>query len=88
MTWRRTTPESWVVNTVVVAAGQLGRVLIGTEQLGVLASDDGGEHFHEANTGFEHRFANSRHWDWTRNVPAAFLALLANATRTHPGNRG
>jgi photosystem II stability/assembly factor-like uncharacterized protein len=55
ITWRRTTPESWVVNTVVVSDGNPGRVLIGTEELGVLASDDGGEHFQDANAGFEHR---------------------------------
>lgn len=55
MTWRRKTPESWVVNTVVVAGAGTGRVLIGTEKLGVLASGDGGEHFEEANMGFDHR---------------------------------
>jgi photosystem II stability/assembly factor-like uncharacterized protein len=31
------------------------RVLIGTEQRGVLVSDDGGEHFRELNEGFHHR---------------------------------
>jgi photosystem II stability/assembly factor-like uncharacterized protein len=77
MTWRRTTPESWVVNTVVVAEGQPGRVLIGTEQLGVLASDDGGEHFQEANTGFEHRQILALGLDAKR--PGRILALLANA---------
>jgi photosystem II stability/assembly factor-like uncharacterized protein len=55
MTWRRTTPENWVVNAVVVAEGHPGRVLIGTEEEGVLASDDEGEHFTEANRGFAHR---------------------------------
>jgi len=30
-------------------------VLIGTEQRGVLASDDGGDHFRELNEGFHHR---------------------------------
>jgi photosystem II stability/assembly factor-like uncharacterized protein len=55
MTWRRATPHDWVVNTVVVTRGRPGRVLIGTEQLGVLSSDDDGEHFQEANAGFFHR---------------------------------
>ena len=77
MTWRRTTPESWVVNTVVVAEEQPGRVLIGTEQLGVLASDDRGEHFQEANTGFEHRQILTLGLDAKR--PGRILALLANA---------
>jgi photosystem II stability/assembly factor-like uncharacterized protein len=54
-TWRRATPESWVVNTVVVADGEPARVLIGTDKLGVLVSDDDGEHFREANEGFNHR---------------------------------
>jgi photosystem II stability/assembly factor-like uncharacterized protein len=44
-TWHRTTPQDWVVNTVVVSSGRPGRVVIGTEQLGALLSDDGGEHF-------------------------------------------
>jgi photosystem II stability/assembly factor-like uncharacterized protein len=77
MTWRRTTPESWVVNTVAVAEGQPGRVLIGTEQFGVLASDDGGEHFQEANAGFEHRQILALGLDAKR--PGRILALLANA---------
>jgi photosystem II stability/assembly factor-like uncharacterized protein len=55
MTWRRTTPQTWVVNAVALAAGKTERVVIGTEQLGVLSSDDGGEHFQDANGGFFHR---------------------------------
>src|SRR5579863_5307652 len=55
MTWQRATPESMVVNTVVVSKGNPGRVLIGTEKFGVLASEDGGEHFRDANAGFDHR---------------------------------
>lgn len=77
MTWRRTTPESWVVNTVAVAEGNPGRVLIGTEQLGVLASDDGGEHFQDANTGFEHRQIIALGLDAKR--PGRILAVLAHA---------
>ena len=78
MTWRRTTPESWVVNTVVSREGDPGRVLIGTEELGVLASDDGGEHFQDANDRIRITGKFSR-WDWTRNSPAASLAVLAHA---------
>ena len=77
MTWRRTTPESWVVNTVVVAEGNPGRVLIGTEELGVLASDDGGEHFQDANAGFEHRQILALGLDPKR--PGRILAVLAHA---------
>lgn len=77
MTWHRTTPESWVVNSVVVAEGSPGRVLIGTEELGVLASDDEGEHFQDANLGFEHRQVLALGLD--PKLPGRVLAVLAHA---------
>ncbi len=77
MTWRRTTPDSWVINAVVVAAGNPERILIGTEELGVLASDDGGEHFGDANAGFEHRQILALGLDDSR--PGRVLAVLAHA---------
>ncbi len=55
--WKRTTPKEWVINGVVVlraAGAQPGRVLIGTEGQGILASDDAGETFSTANAGFTH----------------------------------
>jgi photosystem II stability/assembly factor-like uncharacterized protein len=75
MTWRRTTPESWVINSVVVAEGHPRRVLIGTEELGVLASDDEGEHFQEASRGFEHRQILALGVD--AKQPGRVLAVLA-----------
>jgi len=77
MTWRRITSEAWVVNTVVVTEGTPGRVLIGTEELGVLASDDGGEHFQDANRGFEHRQILALGLD--SKQPGHILAVLAHA---------
>jgi photosystem II stability/assembly factor-like uncharacterized protein len=77
MTWRRTTPETWVVNTVVVAEGHPGRVLIGTEEPGILTSDDGGEHFRDANAGFEHRQILALGLD--AKQPGRILAVLAHA---------
>ena len=77
MSWRRTTPDSWVVNTVVVLEGETGRVLIGTEESGVLASDDGGEHFLDANHGFDHRQIIALGLD--PNRPGRMLAVLARA---------
>jgi len=77
-TWRRTTPESWVVNSVIVASGNPGKVLIGTEELGVMASEDGGEHFEDSNTGFEHRQILALGLDARR--PGRILALLAHAS--------
>jgi photosystem II stability/assembly factor-like uncharacterized protein len=77
VTWRRTTPPGWVVNTVVVPQGRPGRVVIGTEQLGVLSSDDEGEHFQDANEGFFHRQILSLALDAAH--PSRVLAVLANA---------
>jgi photosystem II stability/assembly factor-like uncharacterized protein len=77
MNWRRTTPDSWVVNTVVVTSGVPGNVLIGTEQFGVLASDDAGEHFRESNAGFDHRQLVALGLDAKR--PGRVVAVLAHA---------
>lgn len=55
--WKRTTPKDWVVNAVVVRPplqSAPGRVFLGTEGQGVLASEDGGESFATANSGFTH----------------------------------
>lgn len=55
--WKRTTPKDWVATSVVVLAGNggaPGRVVLGTEGQGVLVSEDAGENFLEANTGFRH----------------------------------
>ena len=77
MTWRRTTPENWVVNAVVIAEGHPGRVVIGTEEQGLLASDDAGEHFADANSGFVHRQILALGLD--ANHPGRILAVLAHA---------
>ena len=53
--WRQITPADWVINALEVPAGHPGRVVLGTEQLGVVVSDDRGEHFRESNDGFNHR---------------------------------
>jgi photosystem II stability/assembly factor-like uncharacterized protein len=78
MTWRRTTPESWVVNSVIVVGGSPGKVLIGTEELGVMASEDGEEHFEDSNAGFEHRQILALGLDAHR--PDRILAMLAHAS--------
>ena len=53
------------------------RVLIGTEQRGVLASDDGGDHFRELNGGFHHRRIVSMAID--ADKPGRVAAVLANS---------
>ena len=55
--WRRISPRRWVINSMVILPGDGDResqVLLGTEQHGVLASDDGGASFHASNAGFHH----------------------------------
>jgi photosystem II stability/assembly factor-like uncharacterized protein len=64
--WRRVSPDDWVVNSLVIeptresgdgtlSPNATGRILVGTEQHGVLSSDDGGKNFRDANAGFFHR---------------------------------
>jgi photosystem II stability/assembly factor-like uncharacterized protein len=67
--WQRISPKDWVINSILVepsASASSGddrvatsiartRLLIGTEGRGVMASDDGGDHFLAFNQGFHHR---------------------------------
>lgn len=56
--WKRTTPKEWVIDGVVVlqdANGEHQRVVMGTEEQGILVSDDAGETFSVSNAGFTHR---------------------------------
>ena len=82
LTWRRVSPEDWVVNSLAFAAagsepGSDLRLLAGTQQIGVLASDDGGEHFSASNDGFDHRQILSLAMD--RYRPGHIAAVLAGA---------
>lgn len=82
LTWQRVSPGDWVVNSLAftVAGSERGsglRLLAGTEQLGVLASDDGGEHFSASNDGFGHRQILSLAMDTKR--PGHIAAVLAGA---------
>lgn len=76
-TWRRTTPENWVINAVETPTDRPGRVVVGTEELGVLVSDDGGEHFHASNEGFNHRQIAAVAFDPAR--PERILAVFAHS---------
>lgn len=79
--WKRVTPRDWVIDALVVEppgdAAPEGRLVIGTEQLGALVSEDGGKNFRAANTGFFHRQIVSLALD--REHPGRVLAILANA---------
>lgn len=72
--WRRLTPGDWVINAVLALPG---RIVIGTEKLGVLVSDDGGTHFRATNDGFYHREITALALDHER--PGRVLVALANA---------
>lgn len=91
--WWRVSPGDWVINSLLVVEARAGtlpaggdtaefskeqiRVLIGTEQRGVLASDDGGDHFRELNEGFHHRRIVSLAID--ADKPGRIAAVLANS---------
>jgi photosystem II stability/assembly factor-like uncharacterized protein len=79
--WRPITPHDWVINTMVVVPADdpsvPDRIVVGTEQLGILISDDGGRQFRAANDGFDHRQIISIALD--RDRPGRVLAVLANA---------
>jgi photosystem II stability/assembly factor-like uncharacterized protein len=72
--WRRLTPGDWVINSVALLPG---RLLIGTEKLGVLVSEDGGAHYRAVNNGFFHRQIVALALD--RRQQGRVLAVLANA---------
>jgi photosystem II stability/assembly factor-like uncharacterized protein len=78
--WRRISPRSWVINSMVILprnAEHEWRVLLGTEQHGVLASDDGGANFHASNEGFHHHRIVSLAVD--PKDPERAAAVLENA---------
>jgi photosystem II stability/assembly factor-like uncharacterized protein len=90
--WRRISPRSWVINSMVILPGNgagESQVLLGTEQHGVLASDDGGASFHASNEGFHHHRIVSLAVD--PQDPERAAAVLANApdalVRTEDGGK-
>ena len=77
--WKLITPASWVINSMVVEPGT-GRVVIGTAQMGVLVSDDGGQFFRVSNDGFYHRQITAFAVDLRQ--PGHLMAVVANAPET------
>ncbi len=83
--WQRLTPGDWVINALVLDAKTPGRLVMGTEQLGVMVSDSAGkqagtkeaQQFRAANDGFYHRQILALALDQER--PERVLAVLANA---------
>lgn len=87
--WRRMTPRDWVVNALEINPDFAGRLVMGTERLGVMVSDDDGATFRAANHGFHHRrilaLAISHEPVSGQSVSWAFgrvLAVLANSAES------
>lgn len=76
-TWRRMTPRDWVINALVVDAAEPDRLVMGTEKLGILVSEDGGRTFQASNDGFNHRQLVAVALDHEK--PGRVLAILTNA---------
>ena len=77
--WARISPANWVINAVTLVPDSEGshrRIVIGTERLGVLISDDDGQTFHESNSGFYHRQIVALALDHER--PGRVLAVVTN----------
>lgn len=75
--WERMTPGNWVINALVVDPRREGRLIVGTERLGVLVSNDGGRTYQESNAGFNHREIAAVALD--RTHPGRVLAILSDA---------
>lgn len=89
--WQHISPKDWVINSLLIVPGAHSssgrdkaefsaapaRLLIGTEDRGVLGSDDGGAHFRPFNNGFHHRQVISLARD--SGKPATVAAVLGNS---------
>ncbi len=58
-TWSRITGPDVIVNDVFVDPGNAQRLLLATDRSGVLASNDGGQNFAGANSGFSQRLVQT-----------------------------
>jgi photosystem II stability/assembly factor-like uncharacterized protein len=74
--WRRASSRSLVVNDIVIDPRHSNRVLLATDRLGVLMSEDGGRTFSPSNHGYAHRYVTAIVVD--RNNPARLYVGVAN----------
>jgi photosystem II stability/assembly factor-like uncharacterized protein len=77
--WQRLTPRNWVINALVIDPARPERLVVGTDRLGVMVSDDGGKTFRASNRGFHHRQIVSLALDRDPARQGRVLAVLANA---------
>jgi photosystem II stability/assembly factor-like uncharacterized protein len=75
--WHRMTPGNWIINALVVDPRREGRIVVGTERLGILISDNGGRSYRVSNSGFNHRQIAAVALD--RAHPRRVLAILSDA---------
>ncbi len=75
--WRRITPANWIINALVVDPRREGRIVVGSERLGVHISDNGGRTYRLSNAGFNHRQIAAVALD--RAHPRRVLAILSDA---------
>ena len=76
ISWSRVTSPSIVVNDVLIDPKQSSRVLLATDRLGVLVSDNGGLTFAPSNHGFVHRYVTAIAPD--QNNPDTVYVGVAN----------
>lgn len=78
--WMRASPPSWVINSAVFLAnpGGISKIILGTEEQGILVSTDGGAHFTASNEGFSHRVVAALVGD--ANTPQHFLARVTGSS--------
>jgi photosystem II stability/assembly factor-like uncharacterized protein len=75
--WQRITPGNWIINALIVDPRKEGRLVVGTERLGILVSNDGGRTYQVSNDGFNHRQIAAVALD--RAHPGRVLAILSDA---------
>ncbi|HEV2387999.1 MAG TPA: hypothetical protein VGS20_12175 [Candidatus Acidoferrales bacterium] len=75
--WRRVTPDNWIINALLVDPRRQGRLIVGTERLGILLSNDGGRNYQVSNDGFNHRQIAAVALDAAH--PSRVLAILSDA---------
>src|SRR5215469_16500438 len=72
--FRRVTPGDWIINAMIIDKKNPQKLIIGTEREGVQVSNDGGETFTAANTGFHHMHIEDVAVD--RDRPGRALVVL------------
>ncbi|MGB7844495.1 MAG: YCF48-related protein [Candidatus Acidiferrum sp.] len=72
--FRRLTPGDWIINAMIIDQKNPRKLIIGTEREGVQISNDGGETFTSANTGFHHQHISDVAVD--REHPERALVVL------------